>query len=241
VIDVSYRFGNNARGKRDPHHGVEFLNSSGTPVVAAADGTVALAGDDQNTVYGLYRNFYGSFIVLEHQIQGLDEPLFTLYAHLSKIEVGKGDTVTAGQKIGEVGASGAATGSHLHFEVRLGENNYFSARNPELWIKPLMDDAGQSLGAIAGRIVNAQDEPILIPNILVERLAGPGLPAQDSYYITSYSEKKLTGLAPWRETFVLSDLPAGEYQISFIHHTMQQRVIEVKPGELTLVTFRFQD
>ncbi|MDO9348820.1 MAG: M23 family metallopeptidase, partial [Anaerolineales bacterium] len=53
-------------------------------------------------------------IVLRHA-----DSLFTLYAHLSRIEVEAGQRVVVGQKIGEVGKSGTAQGSHLHFEVRL--------------------------------------------------------------------------------------------------------------------------
>ncbi|HSF82298.1 MAG TPA: peptidoglycan DD-metalloendopeptidase family protein [Anaerolineales bacterium] len=241
IIDVSYRFGNNDRGKRDTHHGVEFLNSMGTPVLAAADGVVVIAGDDLDTIYGLYRNFYGSFVVLEHQLPALSQPVYTLYAHLSQFFVKKGDTVEAGQKIGEVGSTGAATGSHLHFEVRYGENNYFAARNPELWLAALPDRQGQPTGAIAGRILDSQGKVILIPNIVVERLSGPGLPASDTFYVNSYAEKKLTGLEPWFESFALGGLPPGEYQITFIRQGFQQRIVQVQSGQLTLVTFRLDE
>lgn len=240
-IDVSYRFGANNRGKRDTHHGVEFLNSLGTPVLAAADGEVVLAGDDLDTIYGLYRNFYGNFIVLKHDLPGISQPVYTLYAHLSEFFVREGEMVAAGQKIAEVGSTGAATGSHLHFEIRYGENNYWAVRNPELWLTPLPDRSGQAQGAIAGRILDSQGNVILIPNITVERLSGPGLPAAETFYITSYAEKKLTGLEPWNESFAIGSLQAGEYQITFIRQGFQQRVVQVLPGQLTLVTFRVNE
>ena len=240
-IDISYRFGNNDRGKRDTHHGVEFLNSLGTPVLAAADGVVVIAGDDLETVYGIYRNFYGNFVVLEHRLPGLEAPVYTLYAHLSQFFVSRDDPVQAGQKIAEVGSSGAATGSHLHFEVRYGENTYFAARNPELWLAALPDSQGQPLGALAGRILDAQGNIVLIPNIVVERLSGPGLPPSDTFYINSYAERKLTNQAPWFESFALGGLPPGEYQISFIRQGFKERVVQVLPGQLTLVTFRLEE
>jgi len=240
-IDVSYRFGSNNRGKRETHHGVEFLNSLGTPVLAAADGVVVLAGDDLDTIYGLYRNFYGNFVVLQHDLPGFSQPVFTLYAHLSEYYVKEGEPVASGQKIAEVGSTGAATGSHLHFEVRFGENNYWAARNPELWLAPLPDRQGQARGAIAGRILDGQGNMILIPNIVVERLSGPGLPASETFYVTSYAEKKLTGLEPWNESFAIGGLPAGEYQISFIRQGFQQSIVQVFPGQLTVVTFRVEE
>lgn len=240
-IDVSYPFGSNNRGKSDVHHGVEFLNSQGTQVLAAADGVVVFAGDDLDTVFGLYRNFYGNFVVLEHRLPGLPEPVYTLYAHLLQFFVQRDDVVQRGQKIGEVGSSGAATGSHLHFEVRYGENNYQTVRNPELWLEPLTDRQGQLHGALAGRILDSQGNLVLIPDLVVERLSGPGLPASDTFYPTSYAERKLTGQGPWFESFAIGGLTPGEYQISFIRGGFKQRVVQVLPGQLTLVTFQLEE
>jgi murein DD-endopeptidase MepM/ murein hydrolase activator NlpD len=216
---------------------VEFLNSQGTPVMAAADGEVVVAGDDLHTQYGLYLNMYGNLVVLRHEIPGFDQPVFTLYGHLYQVNVKAGDRVKAGDAIGLVGHTGAATGSHLHFEVRYGENTYAASRNPELWLKPLPDEAGQPMGVIAGRILDGQGKPIELSNIVIERLAGESSPPQGTYYLNTYAESRLVGLAPWQEGFAAGDLPAGEYQISFAQLGMQQRVVEVRPGELTLVTF----
>lgn len=237
-IDPSYRFGTSNRGKRDVHHGVEFLNSTGTSVVAVADGVVVFAGDDLRRQYGLYRNFYGNFIVIQHQMPGFDEPLYTLYAHLSEMDVEEGELVKAGQQIGKVGRTGAATGSHLHFEVRFGENEYFAARNPELWLAPLPDDQGEPRGILAGIILNPAGKPVPLPNIVLERLTGPGLPAQDTIYLSTYDDHRLIGKDPWGESFASGDLPAGEYQITFIKGGIHTRIVEVVPGQITLVTIR---
>jgi hypothetical protein len=236
TIDVSYRFGSSDHGKRDPHHGVEFLNSQGTPVMAAGDGEVVVAGDDLKTKLGLYPGMYGNLVVLQHAVPGFDVPIFTLYAHLSRLDVQVGNAVEAGQKLGEVGATGAALGSHLHFEVRYGENTYAASRNPELWLQPLPDASGQPMGALAGRILDGQGEPLKVSNIVIEALSAEGA-ARETYYLNTYSETKLVGLDPWQESFALGDLPAGEYQISFVQGGMRERIVEVRPGELTLVTF----
>jgi murein DD-endopeptidase MepM/ murein hydrolase activator NlpD len=237
-VDPSYRFETSDHGKRDPHHGVEFLNSQGTPVLAAAGGEVVVAGDDLQTTYGYFPNMYGNLVVLQHDFPGVDEPVFTLYGHLYSLNVEVGDQVKAGDKIGEVGRTGSATGSHLHFEVRYGENTYAAARNPELWMQPLPDEDEQLMGTLAGRILDAQDKPLVSNNIVLEQLAGSGLPPVATYYLNTYSENKMVGLAPWQESFGIGDLPPGEYQISFFQNGMQQRTVQVEPGKLTLVTFR---
>ena len=178
---------------------------------------------------------YGNLVILEHNLPELSKPLYTLYGHLSEVSVGEGDTVTVGQTIGLVGSSGSAGGSTLLFEVRLGKNNPNQVRNPELWLKPLKGD--KDLGAIAGRILDPNGEFLHITHIVVEQLAGPGMPAVDQFYLQTYSATRLRGLSPWEESFAISDLPAGDYQISFmLEDIIRQQVVTVRPGKLTLAT-----
>jgi murein DD-endopeptidase MepM/ murein hydrolase activator NlpD len=75
---------------REPHHGVEFLNKFGTPVHAAGDGAVQFAGPDEEAVYSPWRDFYGNVVVIHHA-----DEMYTLYAHLSKVDVQVGDEVKA--------------------------------------------------------------------------------------------------------------------------------------------------
>jgi murein DD-endopeptidase MepM/ murein hydrolase activator NlpD len=92
---------------RSPHGGADFLSPSGTPIHAPNAGRVVLARD-------LY--FSGNTVVIDH---GLG--LFSLLAHLSTIAAHEGDTVTAGQVVGLVGATGRVTGPHLHWAVRAAD------------------------------------------------------------------------------------------------------------------------
>jgi len=237
TIDPSFRFGDYRQSTQLTHRGVDFLNSSGTSVVAAADGVVVVAGDDLEMPYGPRKDYYGNLVILEHNLPGLDQPIYTLYSQLSEVLVEEGQSVAAGEEIALVGMTGEVPGSTLHFEVRLGENSYSAARNPELWLQLLTDAKDQPLGALAGRVVDDQGVYQPVENIVIEQLAGPGLPAIDQFYLTTYEKKELRGQSPWNESFAMSDLPPGEYQITFMLNGLQQKVVEVQPGMLTLTTF----
>jgi len=88
------------------HTGVDIADSAGTPVYAAADGRVEVAGWN--------RGGYGYYIIINH-----DDGVQTLYAHNNKFLVGVGDSVTRGQQIANMGSTGRSTGPHVHFEVRV--------------------------------------------------------------------------------------------------------------------------
>ena len=106
-------------GTRRLHAGADFAAPCGTPVVAAADGTVVSAG---------VAGGYGNQVVVSHGVvQG--SSLATSYNHLSRIAVGSG-SVSRGQVIGHVGTTGLSTGCHLHFETR--ESG--SPVNPRNWL-----------------------------------------------------------------------------------------------------------
>lgn len=240
TIDHSNRFGMYQKSTGEAHYGVDFLNSSGTPVVAAADGIVVVAGDDLQTNYGPMVNAYGNLVIIKHNLPGYPKPIFTLYAQLSQISVKVNDQVRAGQEIGQVGMSGRVTGSTLHFEVRVGENAYAAVSNPELWLKPLPDENGDLQGALAGQVLDAKGNFMPVSNILMERLGAPGQPAVSQIYLKTYADKRLAGHPPLDENFAVGDLPPGSYKVSFWLQGLQQRVIEVQSGKLTQVTFNIK-
>lgn len=238
AIDITYRFGSTQDGTRDPHHGVEFLNSFGTPVLAAGPGLVVVAGDDRQTFFGPYSYFYGNLVVVEHHFPGMGETVYTLYGHLSELSVRTADRVDTGQMIGKVGMTGVATGSHLHFEVRVGENTYRSSRNPELYLAPRLDENGQAGGALAGRILDPQGNFLQVESIVLEHLAWPDGPAVERIYLETYMEKALIGLPPYQESFAAGDLPAGWYRLRYVQNGMQEHILQVFPGQLTVVTYQ---
>ncbi|WP_205079460.1 peptidoglycan DD-metalloendopeptidase family protein [Pelotomaculum sp. FP] len=89
------------------HTGIDIGAGYGTAILAAADGVVTTAAYDAGG--------YGNYIIIDHGNGNK-----TLYAHMSQMSAGVGQTVTQGQTIGFVGSTGLSTGPHLHFEVYVG-------------------------------------------------------------------------------------------------------------------------
>lgn len=101
---VTSRYGARESIRDHTHKGLDIAAKTGTPIKAAADGTVIYSG----TMGG-----YGNIIILDH-----GNGITTYYGHCSKLYKTKGKKVTAGDIIAAVGSTGNSTGSHLHFEIR---------------------------------------------------------------------------------------------------------------------------
>lgn len=95
------------------HNGIDIAAPLNTPILAAASGRVVVAKD------GGWNGGYGSYVVIQH-----DNGMQTLYAHLNRVDVNVGSTISKGQTIGAMGTTGRSTGIHLHFEVRGGRNPF---------------------------------------------------------------------------------------------------------------------
>ncbi|MBR3370004.1 MAG: peptidoglycan DD-metalloendopeptidase family protein [Rhodobacteraceae bacterium] len=92
-------------GRSTMHNGLDWAGSRGTAIHATADGVVKSAGRQGG---------YGNLVVIEH-----DFGIETYYAHLNSLDVRAGQRVSRGQRIGGMGTTGASTGVHLHYEVRI--------------------------------------------------------------------------------------------------------------------------
>lgn len=111
------------------HNAIDLRASVGTPVFAAEPGTVNMVQYwDGKTIKG--NQSYGNLIRIRHSNYQGTKQLETYYAHLSKILVSNGQTVSEGQIIGYSGNTGHSTGPHLHFEVRVNRNR----SNPLYWL-----------------------------------------------------------------------------------------------------------
>lgn len=118
------------------HKGLDIGGvDNSTNIIAAKSGTVISIIDDAggNCVVGdkSCGGGYGNFIILQHT-----DGNYTVYAHMAQgtLTVKNGDTVSQGEVIGKMGSTGKSTGSHLHFEVRVGGNDSDSTQDPLLFI-----------------------------------------------------------------------------------------------------------
>lgn len=96
------------------HNGIDFGAPNGTPIYAAAGGTVIIAKNDNG-----WNGGYGNYVVIKHP-NGVQ----TLYAHMTTVLTSVGSQVPQGKEIGTVGSTGKSTGNHLHFEVRGAKNPF---------------------------------------------------------------------------------------------------------------------
>ncbi len=103
------------------HAGTDFAAPHGTPIYSTADGVVIHAG---------WSSGYGRLVKIQHEF-GIE----TRYAHMSKIRVKVGQRVSRGQRVGDMGNTGRSTGTHLHYEVRVGGKPV----NPMIYIKAAND------------------------------------------------------------------------------------------------------
>ena len=113
---ITSRFGSVSSIRSGAHTGLDIGATSGTPVKAAASGTVIWAG---------YKGSLGNLVVISHS-NGVQ----TYYGHCSKIYVATGQAISQGQTISAVGSTGNSTGPHLHFEIRVNGVAY----NPQNYV-----------------------------------------------------------------------------------------------------------
>lgn len=211
------------------HTGVDIPAPNGTPILAAGPGTIVWAG------YGVYKGGvdptdpYGLAVTIHHDFGYQNQALYTIYGHMKQVEVVVGQHVETGDLLGLVGETGKVTGPHLHFEIRIGENSFFTTRNPELWLIPSI-----GWGIVAGRVTDTvgqliYDQQLIItdPQLKLNRLAW------------SYGKEAVNSDPYYKENLVVGDLPAGTYLLRIAYGGMNyMATIEVKPGMVNYFYFR---
>jgi murein DD-endopeptidase MepM/ murein hydrolase activator NlpD len=231
---AEYRYGGVFFAPNVVHTGVDIDAEEDTPILAAGPGTVVSADWGLFTeVPGNITDPYGQAVVVRHDFGYKDQALFTIYAHMSKIIAVVGQHVETGDVLGLVGDTGATTGPHLHFEVRLGGNTFYSTSNPELWMAP-----PQGWGVLVGRLTDEDGK--LLHQFPVEVRPMPSeVPLRK---VITYAEGAVNSDAYYQENLVLSDLPAGLYKIAFEYKDKKlQFWADIYPGQVTYFTFTDED
>jgi murein DD-endopeptidase MepM/ murein hydrolase activator NlpD len=223
-----FPYGSTGGGRYRLHHGVDYMNPAGTIVRTVAPGTVVVAGNDLETVYGLRPNFYGNLVIQELDQPFNGQPVYALYGHLSEVLVEVGQHLESGDVVGLVGMTGAAIGNHLHLEVRLGENSYQSTRNPVLWLRP---EPGR--GVISGLLLDDQGQPVPETPIVFFRAAEPSKWWQQ---IQTYADREVNPDDQLGENFALGYVPAGDYLVKAeVNGKSYVKPVTVEPGDIAFV------
>ncbi|HLO28907.1 MAG TPA: M23 family metallopeptidase [Anaerolineales bacterium] len=231
---AEYRYGGVFFAPNIVHTGVDIDAEEGTPILAAGPGTVISAD------WGLYTEApgnisdpYGQAVVLRHDFGYKDQTLYTVYAHMSKIIAIVGQHVETGDVLGLVGATGATTGPHLHFEVRVGADTFYRTYNPELWMAP-----PQGWGVLVGRLTD-EDGNLLHQFPVDVRPLPSKVPLRT---VKTYAEGAANSDPYYQENLVLSDLPAGLYKLLINYKDKDiQFWVNIYPGQVTYFTFTDKD
>ncbi|CAG0987876.1 Glycyl-glycine endopeptidase LytM [Anaerolineales bacterium] len=215
------------------HTGIDIDAEEEAPIVAASPGTIVWVGWGLFTeTPGNEKDPYGLAVVVRHDFGYKDQKLYTVYAHMSKTIATIGQHVETGDLIGLVGATGATTGPHVHFEVRLGENSFHHTLNPELWIAP-----PQGWGVLAGRVMDTKGDPISHKEVDVASEE-----TKKHYIVKTYGSGGAANPDPYyHENFVLGDLPAGIYKVLIKYEKDKrpaQTWVEIFPGQISYLTFK---
>ncbi len=211
------------------HTGVDISSPLHKPILAAGDGQVIFVGYGLMNGGGDVNDPYGLAVLIRHTFSYEDKTLYTVYAHLDRIDVEKDQYLKIGEQIGIIGLTGNTSGPHVHFEVRIEDSQGGRVQNPELWLAPPIGS-----GVLAGRLKN--DFGYLIS---AQQLWLKSLETGYKYNITTYAPvKHIYSDDYFRENFVLGDIPAGDYELSMIYKYKWYRVnVTIAPGTVNYVTF----
>jgi murein DD-endopeptidase MepM/ murein hydrolase activator NlpD len=212
------------------HTGVDIDAEKDAPILAAGPGTIVSAG------WGLFSGAadnigdpYGQAVVIKHDFGYKGQSLYTIYAHMNQVIAVIGQHVETGDVIGLVGETGITTGPHLHFEVRVGANTFYTTYNPELWMAP-----PQGWGVLVGRITDEKGN-LLNYYPLEIRPEPSGVPLRRAL---TYAQGAVNSDPYYQENLVLSDLPAGIYKVTIEYPDKDiQTWVEIFPGQVTYFTF----
>lgn len=223
-----YRYGYVESETDKPHTGVDIDAALHTPILAAADGKVVFSGYGLALGQGNKKDPYGMAVVIRHDFSFEGSSVLTVYAHMEKITVEVGEYVKTGQQIGNVGITGNTTGPHVHFEVRLEKNDLYTVQNPELWMAPPINN-----GLLVGQIKDNYGYFLSGRELKVQSLSTNAF-----WTIYTYATPSVNNDAFYKENMVLSDLPAGKYEISFWNnYKYNQITFTISPGAVTFLTY----
>jgi murein DD-endopeptidase MepM/ murein hydrolase activator NlpD len=234
-----YPYGSDGPQHENPwriHTGIDMPNPIGQPVRAAGSGLVIWAAEGLRVTGCAFQNSpsYGNVVLIEHDFGYRNEPLYTLYAHLSAILIEQGTYVQAGDVIGLVGQTGRVSGPHVHFEVRLNGCHYGDTYNPTLWMVPYVGH-----GVIAGSVVDNSGNFINDVDVTVRNWATGLVHEATSSYVFLDNPLDVNTDPVWNENFAVGDVPVGRYEvIATINGERISKIVDVLEGTTSYIELK---
>ncbi len=205
-------------GDTDLSHGGIDMDIVFDTVYAAHSGTISFASSLGNC---------GNYVAIDATLY--DEKVMTLYCHLDKHLVSKGDIVEAGEPIGISGETGNVTGPHLHFEVQLGRHYEDSFKAPKRRKNPELFFALEGMGAIYGSVPGAPNSTRV--NISPDPKPRPPYDTY-SYSLTyNFADSGIGSHPSYGENYAIGDVKPGVYVITSING--YRREVTVEAGKIS--------
>jgi murein DD-endopeptidase MepM/ murein hydrolase activator NlpD len=227
-LETDYRYGYIFPGGDTVHTGIDISAPLGTPIFAAASGTITWAGHNFVEKSGTFQDPYGLAVAIRHDFGFEGKRITTIYAHMGRSDVKLGQYVTEGEQLGVVGNTGFTTGPHLHFEIRLQSPGTYTTRNPELWVVP-----PEGYGVLVGKVMDSYGLFLSTKTVTLNSLE-----TSKQWSAYSYGPQTVRSDDFFGENFVLSDLPAGSYRITiYFNMKKYQQIINIYPGSITYFSF----
>jgi murein DD-endopeptidase MepM/ murein hydrolase activator NlpD/photosystem II stability/assembly factor-like uncharacterized protein len=220
--DQTYLYGSTMGGNFRQHQGNEYNNPEGVPLLAVDSGEI------------VYTDSSIGHTVLKCDTKVGTTTIYAHYHHQHEIFKNVGDRVTKGDKIGTIGKKGNVTNEHLHFEVAVSprdsaKDSVSTTRNSELWVQPL-----PGCGTIVGNLVDTKGNNV--PSARIYGVIKP-IPTETPFSFAETYMDKVHPSESYGENFVIGDVPAGDYTLSYEFDPWRYEV-HVDAGKVTRVRMR---
>jgi hypothetical protein len=231
-LNAEYRYGYYYPEEDVVHTGIDIIGIRGDPVLAAASGKVIFTGNGLLNGANHPDDPYGLSVMIRHSFSYNGYTIYSVYAHLDKINVNKGDWVESGQKIGTVGMTGNTSGPHLHFEIRIENSLGDKVQNPELWLSPPVGN-----GVLAGRIETSYGMMMTTKTLWLKSVE-----TGKTWTIITYAPKTKQLDDFYNENFAIGEIPSGNYEISIYYYgKLYKKEIFISPAAVNYIQFHGSD
>lgn len=221
-----YPYGSDGSGRYLLHNGLDMADEDDALAVAPGDGTIVLARDDVNELFGWRCDWYGQVVVLRLDESHDGQPVYVLFGHVKDVQVVEGQRVARGEPLAREGTAGVATVAHLHLEVRVGANTFGATRNPLLWLEPWSGS-----GVIAGRLVDPDGRAW--QGVTVTLIDKDGALLNTWTYLDD-PDHLIRPDPALGENFVFGPVAEGRYTVFVeVQGEEYRRTVEVSDGQLT--------